>query len=96
MLARILLRQVSLAARAPMRGYTSSIKEGSVASSKEFGCVLAVLPSGPSEAILTILCTFFVARRRKHMKACLQINDCHERGGSLTFGYRPIHKAGRT
>jgi hypothetical protein len=40
MLARTSLRQVSIAARASLaRGYTSSIKEGSVASSKEFGYV---------------------------------------------------------
>jgi len=37
MLARISLRQVSLAAKASARGYTSSVREGSVAASKEFG-----------------------------------------------------------
>ena len=36
MLARILFRQVPLTARVYARGYTSSLKEGSVASSKEF------------------------------------------------------------
>ncbi|KAI0291573.1 hypothetical protein BC826DRAFT_1022543 [Russula brevipes] len=37
MLARISLRQVSIVARGSLRSYTSSAKEGSVASSKEFG-----------------------------------------------------------
>jgi len=37
MLARISFRQVPLAARVYARSYTSSLKEGSVASSKEFG-----------------------------------------------------------
>ncbi|KAH9980583.1 hypothetical protein BJV74DRAFT_856287 [Russula compacta] len=37
MLARISLRPVSLAARVSMRSYTSSVKEGSVAASREFG-----------------------------------------------------------
>jgi hypothetical protein len=37
MLARISLRQVPLSARVYARSYTSSAREGSVASSKEFG-----------------------------------------------------------
>ena len=40
MLARISFRQVPLAARVYARSYTSSLKEGSVASSKEFGYVV--------------------------------------------------------
>ena len=40
MLARISFRQVPLTARVYARGYTSSLKEGSVASSKEFGYVV--------------------------------------------------------
>ncbi|KAI0299039.1 hypothetical protein B0F90DRAFT_659213 [Multifurca ochricompacta] len=35
--ARIALRQVSFIAKASVRSYTSSVKEGSVASSREFG-----------------------------------------------------------
>ncbi|KAI9511234.1 hypothetical protein F5148DRAFT_1172797 [Russula earlei] len=37
MLARTSLRQISLAAKPSARRYTSSIKEGSVAASREFG-----------------------------------------------------------
>jgi len=37
MLARISFRQVPLSARVYARSYTSSVREGSVASSKEFG-----------------------------------------------------------
>ncbi|KAI9430066.1 hypothetical protein H4582DRAFT_2020589 [Lactarius indigo] len=37
MLARISFRQAPLAARVYARSYTSSIKEGSVAASREFG-----------------------------------------------------------
>jgi hypothetical protein len=37
MLARISFRQVPLAARVYARSYTSSVREGSVAASKEFG-----------------------------------------------------------
>jgi hypothetical protein len=45
MLARISLRQVSLSARVYARSYTSSAREGSVASSKEFGYVLTSFTS---------------------------------------------------
>ncbi|KAI0270568.1 hypothetical protein BC834DRAFT_967335 [Gloeopeniophorella convolvens] len=37
MLSRIAARRVSLAARASARSYTSSVREGSVAASREFG-----------------------------------------------------------
>ncbi|KAF8494386.1 hypothetical protein F5888DRAFT_1717291 [Russula emetica] len=37
MYSQIALRQLSLAARVSARSYTSSAREGSVASSKEFG-----------------------------------------------------------
>ncbi len=45
MLARISFRQVPLAARVYARSYTSSVKEGSVAASREFGYASMVFSS---------------------------------------------------
>ena len=81
MLARTSLRQVFIVARAsPARTYTSSIKEGSVASSKEFGYVsVASAPatSELSEAHKQIpLCFCSPERRRRLMKACFPPREC--------------------
>ena len=45
MLARISFRQIPLAARVYARSYTSSIREGSVAASKEFGYAFTAFSS---------------------------------------------------
>lgn len=77
MLARISLRPVSLAARVSTRSYTSSAKEGSVAASREFGYVSLLFAAGfePTESDDSFL--VFVARKRRHMKACVS-KECQD------------------
>jgi hypothetical protein len=48
----ISIRQLSLAARASVRSYTSSTREGSVAASKEFGYVTTCSEQSFSEPFI--------------------------------------------